>query len=119
MPSTPDKPPTPISSLPDLATPQEVASVLRCTARFVQAEIVAGRLGASKIAGRYLVSPAAVAAYIERQQVPSQDRMRGQGAAGGKTTCSGKPSGASEAFSSARQRAHEVALRLRQSGRKK
>ncbi|TWA71855.1 hypothetical protein FBZ84_101121 [Azospirillum baldaniorum] len=40
-----------IEDLPDLSTPQEVASVLRCSPRFVQDECKAGRLNAALSAG--------------------------------------------------------------------
>lgn len=100
-----------ILALPDLATPQEVAGVLRCTKRFIQAEIAAGRLGASKVAGRYLVTPNAVAAYIERQKVcPSKTEAPVSITA--KTAESGKSSGSSMVDDAAKARALATAEKL-------
>lgn len=85
-----------ILALPDLATPQEVA---------------AGRLGASKVAGRYLVTPNAVAAYIERQKVcPSKTEAPGSITA--KTAESGKSSGSSMVNDAAKARALATAEKL-------
>lgn len=107
-----------ILSLPDLATPQEVACVLRCTKRFVQAEIAAGRLEASRVAGRYLVTPDAVAAYIERQKVcPS--RTEAPASITAKIAESGRSSGSSMADDAAKARAlatAETLIRRSQTG---
>src|SRR5438309_1659377 len=50
--------------LPGLATPREVAKVLRCSPRYIGQECRSGRLAASFIAGRYLISREAVFAYL-------------------------------------------------------
>ncbi|CCC99412.1 protein of unknown function [Azospirillum baldaniorum] len=59
---------TKITDLPDLATPLEVAAVLRCSSRFVQDECKAGRLHATLVAGRYLIAPDDVRAYLTERR---------------------------------------------------
>lgn len=63
-----------IDDLSDLATPEDVAAILRCDAKWVRNQCRAGRLQAVKIAGRYLIEgPAAVRKFIEESRVcPNQ-----------------------------------------------
>ena len=61
-----------IADLPELATPAEVANVLRCSPRFIHEECRAGRFGTSLVAGRYLITPVDVREYLaERRVAPS------------------------------------------------
>ena len=63
-----------IEDLPDLATPEDVASILRCDAKWVRKQCKDGRIQAAKIAGRYLIEgPAAVRKFVEESRVcPNQ-----------------------------------------------
>ncbi|WP_425290402.1 helix-turn-helix domain-containing protein [Azospirillum palustre] len=63
------KPIRAIDELPDLATPAEVAEVLRCSSRFVSDECKKGRMGATYVAGRYLIAPADVRTYLAERAV--------------------------------------------------
>ena len=84
-----------LSGLPELAVPAEVARALRCSTRFVQAECAAGRLGARKIAGRFLVAREDVQSYLEQMKVNEtcQKETRERDSTGEKTEMSGKSSG--------------------------
>ena len=101
-----------IDSLPDLATPLEVAPVLRCKPRWVSDQIKAGRLAGVQIAGKYLVTREAVREFIKGCAVPCQSRTEGQASNGGKIGMSGKSSGMSVADSAAEALAQEAAMRL-------
>lgn len=85
-----------VSDLPELATPVEISKVLRCTPKFVQMEMAAGKLRASKIAGRYLATQQAVRDYIEGNIVACQDPIPARDEYGEKTATNGKSFGTSE-----------------------
>ncbi|HIJ61491.1 MAG TPA: helix-turn-helix domain-containing protein [Rhodospirillaceae bacterium] len=103
-----------IAELPELATAAEIARVLRCTAKFVSQEMAAGRLRASKIAGRYLASQAAVRDYIQGNQV-CPDQMPARGSNGETTETNGKLSGTNEVSNAVKQQAREMVERLKNS----
>jgi len=68
--SKPDHPPyRSIDDLPELATPEEVAEVFRCSARYIKNECTAGRMGAAKVAGKYLITRHDAQAYLDRATV--------------------------------------------------
>jgi excisionase family DNA binding protein len=102
-----------MSDLPDLATPAEVAAVLRCSARFVQKQCDDRKIGHSKVAGKYLIPPAEVIAYVERQKVsPCQDQTKAPNSNSVTTVVSMKSSGAQAVGDAAYQRALETAVKL-------
>lgn len=55
--------------MPELATPEEVAEVFRCSARYIKNECTAGRMGAAKVAGKYLITREDARAYLDRATV--------------------------------------------------
>lgn len=63
-------------ALPELLTPAEVATRLRCSKRHVQDLCAAGEIEATMIAGRYLMTPAAVADYVRKQTCPARTKAR-------------------------------------------
>lgn len=68
--SKPDRPPfRSIDDLPELATPEEVAEVFRCSARYIKNECTAGRMGAAIIAGKYLIAREDARTYLDRAKV--------------------------------------------------
>ncbi len=99
--------------LPELATPAEVAQVLRCSVRTVQSLCASGKIGACQPAGRYLMTRAAVAAYLEATKVtPCPNATPVPGLSGAKTGKSGKSSSTSGAPENADQRALRIATSL-------
>lgn len=65
---------TTIDQLPELALPEEVARLLRCSARYIKNECTAGRLSAALVAGKYLIERDAVREYLVRCRKPTEDR---------------------------------------------
>ena len=108
-----------LSALPDLAIPAEVANVLRCSPRFVQAECAAGRLGARKIAGRFLIPREAVVDYLELMKVNEkcQNVTQGLDSTGGTKIEYGKSSGVKRDAQSANLRAQLITEKLLESSR--
>lgn len=101
-----------LDELPELATPSEVAAVLRCKSRWVLDQIKARKLRAVQIAGRYLVSPGAVREFIERCALECQEKTVAPISNGEKTDRSGKSSGSSAADSAALALAQEAVTKL-------
>lgn len=65
-----DRPPyRSIDDLPELATPEEVAEVFRCSSRYIKNECTAGKITAGKIAGKYLIPREEARAYLDRATV--------------------------------------------------
>ena len=108
-----------IASLPELALPAEVARALRCSTRYIQAECAAGRLGARKIAGRFLIPRDAVSDYLEQQKVTDkcQKETQGQNSSSEKRAEIGKSSGMSRDAQSANLRAQLITQKLLESSR--
>ncbi|MCM8734629.1 helix-turn-helix domain-containing protein [Azospirillum sp. A1-3] len=103
-----------IEDLPDLATPLEVAAVMRCSSRFVQDECKAGRLNATLVAGRYLIAPDDVRAYLtDRRTCRNETKARTSTS----TTAgrSGTSGGSKMAKHGSAQRALETVAELRAS----
>ncbi|MBF0324233.1 MAG: helix-turn-helix domain-containing protein [Alphaproteobacteria bacterium] len=68
-----DRPPyRSIDDLPELATPEEVAEVFRCSSRYIKNECTAGRMGAAKVAGKYLITRQDARAYLDRAIVKAE-----------------------------------------------
>lgn len=109
--------PSRITDLPDLATPSEVASVLRCRARTVQNECRVGRIAYTRIAGRYLISREAVYDYLKERTVPCQSGTKAPTLTGGKTEKSGRFDGSIVAVDARVQRALQTAAKLKPSSR--
>ena len=102
-----------IEDLPDMATVADVAAVLRCSKSYVQAECKAGKIACRKIAGRFLIRPAAVLAYFEEQAVPCQSETEAPGSTGEQTGKSGKSDGSSEVENARNRRALKIAAKLK------
>lgn len=75
--SKPDRPAfRSIDDLPELATPEEVAEVFRCSARYIKNECTAGRMGAAMIAGKYLIARDDARTYLDRAKVTVEIVLR-------------------------------------------
>lgn len=95
-----------IDDLPDMATPEEVAQVLRCSARYIKDQCAAGAIAAAKVANKYLITRDDVRAYLERCKVQPAERRIGWQA-------SPSPEVSPEIMADVRrQRAHDAAARL-------
>lgn len=86
-----------LADLPELATPAEVAQVLRCSKRTVQQLAARGGIRAMFVAGKYLIPPDAVREYLDGQVVKCQSAMPAPGSNGAKNGKPGKSSGSTEA----------------------
>jgi hypothetical protein len=106
-----------LADLPDLATPLEVSRVLRCSPTFVQTECRRGRLSASLVAGRYLISPDAVRSYLQGNAISCQNETEGLTSTGARTGISGKSDGLIVAPSAHARRAQKTAQMLKQRSR--
>lgn len=116
MKSKPDRPPyRSIDDLPELATPEEVAEVFRCSARYIKNECTAGRMGAAKVAGKYLIFREDARAYLDRATArATRPLAEGQRA-------DATPQVSPEAMDAARQERVQEALaevRARRAGRR-
>ncbi|HLO76526.1 MAG TPA: helix-turn-helix domain-containing protein [Magnetospirillum sp.] len=90
--------------LPELATPEEVAEVFRCSARFIKNECTAGRMGAAKVAGKYLITREDAQAYLDRATV------RASSPAAQRPKAAPTPQVSPEAMAAARQERVQEAL---------
>lgn len=102
-----------IANLPELATPSEVARVLRCSPRYVQNQCARGNIKAAIIAGRYLITRDAVTDYLNRQKVrPCRSETQELGSSGVRTALSGRSSGTREAADDVGAQALMIANKL-------
>jgi len=108
-----------IKDLPDLATPAEVAEVLRATARWVQEQCRTKKIESSIVAGRYLIERGAVERYIESVRVggPCRNETQAPVLSGAKTAGCGRSSGSSAARDAGGARALKIAAKLKDSSR--
>ena len=107
-----------LSRLPELASPAEVAEVLRCSKRYVQSLCADGRLGAKLIASRYLILRSAVDAFLaEADVVPCPSATQVPISNGVKIVKAGKSSGTSGVPGDASPALQEIAESLINSSR--
>lgn len=104
-----------LGHLPMLATPAEVAAVLRCTKRHVQKECAYGRLSHIMVAGRFLITPDAVRKYLEDRTIECQKEIQGHILNGAPKGNVGKLSGSNVEKDAAVRRARQITLTLKQS----
>jgi len=102
-----------IEDLPELATPAEVAGVIRASERYVQTQCKAGKFDCSKIAGKYFIrGPGAVQEFIEANKCRSE--TEGHTSTGEKTAGNGLSGGSKVGARARSQRAMDLAKSLTQ-----
>jgi hypothetical protein len=105
-----------LSNLPDLATPAEVAQVLRCSARYVNGLCARAQLESNFVAGRYLITRESVKMFLGATKICLKETPEPR-LSGGRSAMYGKLSGTSVEDVAADRRVQETVSRLLKSSR--